>query len=582
MRKKLFLISFALLSFTLLAQEEATEKAPDNWYNLDATADNVYGVSTEKTYSELLKGKKSTTIIVGVIDSGVDYTHEDLKDVMWTNPGEVAGNGVDDDKNGYADDIHGWNFIGGKDGKNVEKETLEMTRLYKDLKVKYDGKDEKSIASADKKEYKLYSEIKDKYEKRLNDAQNQLTQLKFVNDMFVSLNLAVKEQLKVDTVRVPEIEKYKPADKKEEQLIAYCKLIMAQSPDVSFDEILKQLEEANDHFEKQVKYNLNTDFDPRGIVGDDYKNSNEKLYGNNDCIGPGPSHGTHVAGIIGANRTNNIGVKGVADNVKIMSIRAVPDGDERDKDIANAIIYGVDNGCKVINMSFGKGYAYDKAAVDRAVKYAESKDVLLVHAAGNDGLNLDVENNFPNKKFEKSGEAKNWINVGALSYKKNDNMAANFSNYGKKNVDVFAPGVQIYSVKNGGGYHNMSGTSMAAPVTAGVAAVLRSYYPNLTAVQIKKIIEKSTVNEHKKTLVNRPGGKEITHKVKKGETLKSISSKYNTTEAELLQLNPELKNGMIVDQEVAVKDKVKFAELSQTAGIVNLYKAVQLAEKMSN
>jgi len=577
--KKLFLFPLVLFSAICFAQD--TDKAPENWFNLDPIADNVNGVSTEKTYNELLKGKKSTTVIVGVIDSGVDFNHEDLKDVMWTNEKEVAGNGIDDDKNGYVDDIHGWNFLGGKDGKNVEKETLELTRIYKELKAKYDGKDEKTIASADKNEFKLYNEVKTKYEKRLNDAQGQLTQLTFVNDMFNSLNLAVKDQLKVDTVRLAELDKYKAADKKEEQLIAYTKVMLAEDKTASFDVILKELDEATTHFEKQVKYNLNTEYDPRGIIGDDYKNPNEKFYGNNDCKGPGALHGTHVAGIIGANRTNNIGIKGVADNVRIMAIRAVPDGDERDKDIANAIIYAVDNGAKVINMSFGKMYPYDKAAVDKAVKYAESKDVLLVHAAGNDGLNIDKEAHYPCKKFKDGGEAKNWIDVGALSYKKMDKLPAGFSNYGAKTVNVFAPGVQIYSTKVDGGYINESGTSMACPVTAGVASVIRSYYPSLTAPQVKKIIEKSVITDHKKAMVNKPGGKEIKHKVKKGETLKSISVKYNTSEEDLVKLNPEAKDALVADQEILVKEKVKFAELSTTGGMVNMYKAVQLAEKMS-
>lgn len=580
MKKSIF-ITLLLLPVILFCQESGADKAPDNWFNLDPITDNVNGVSTEKTYSELLKAKKSTTVIVGVIDSGVDFNHEDLKDVMWTNPGEVAGNGVDDDKNGYVDDIHGWNFLGGKDGKNVEKETLELTRIYKELKPKYDGKDEKSIAPADKKEFALYNTVKEKYEKKLNDAQGQLTQLTFINEMFISINLAVKEQLKVDTVRITEIEKYKPADKKEEQLIAYTKLVMAEDKQASFDDILKQLEEATEHFEKQVKYNLNTEFDPRGIIGDDYKNTEEKFYGNPDCKGPGALHGTHVAGIIGAVRNNNLGVKGVADNVKIMAIRAVPDGDERDKDVANAIIYAVDNGAKVINMSFGKMFPYNKAAVDKAVKYAESKDVLIVHAAGNDGTNIDEVPHYPCKKYSDGGEAKNWIDVGALSFKKNDKMPANFSNYGKKTVDVFAPGVQIYSTKVDGGYLNESGTSMACPVTAGIAAVIRSYYPTLKAKDVKKIIEKSAITDNKKTLVNKPGGKEITHKVKKGETLQDICKKYNCSEDEIIKLNPEAKSGLITDQELTLKEKVKFSELSKTGGYVNLYRAVQMAEKMS-
>lgn len=579
--KKNFFASLLLLPFLFFAQAPDTARAPENWFNLDPTLNGINGISTERTYEELLKGKKSTTVVVGVIDSGVDYNHEDLKDVMWTNEKEIAGNGIDDDKNGYVDDIHGWNFLGGKDGKNIEKETLELTRIYRELKPKYDGKEEKEIAPADKKEFRLYQEVKERYEKKYSEAQSQLMQLRFVNEMFVGINLAVKEQLKVDTVRAAELDRYKTTDKKEEQLIAYTKMIMSQDPKATFDDILKQLDEASNHFESQVKYNLNPDYDPRAIVGDDYKNSNEKYYGNPDCIGPASLHGTHVAGIIAANRTNNLGIKGVADNVRIMAIRAIPDGDERDKDVANAIYYAVDNGARVINMSFGKMYPYDKAAVDRAVKYAESKDVLIVHAAGNEGLDIDKQVHYPCRKFAGGGEASNWIDVGALSYKQREKIPASFSNYGKKTVNVFAPGVEIYSTKDGGGYIHESGTSMACPVTAGVAAVLRSYYPNLTAKQVKKIIEKSVITDYKKALVNKPGESAITHKVKKGETLKSISSKYHTTEEELIVLNPEAKNGLVADQELTVREKVKFSQLSTTGGYVNLYRAVQLAEKMS-
>jgi subtilisin family serine protease len=513
-----------------------TTKAPENWFNLDPYTNKVNGVSTERTYNELLKGKKNTTVIVGVIDSGVDFNHEDLKDVMWTNPKEIPNNGIDDDKNGYIDDIHGWNFLGGKDGKNVEHETVELTRIYRDLKKKYDGKDEKTIASADKKEYRQYIDVKTSYEQKSDEAQKQLTQVNFVNEMFTNLNLEIKDQLSVDSVKAPQLKQFKAKDKKQEGLLAYAQLILSQDTTMTVDYLLKQLDEAQDHFESQVKYNYNIDYDPRGIIGDDYKNSYEKYYGNNDCKGPGSLHGTHVAGIIAANRVNNIGVKGVGDNVRIMSVRAVPDGDERDKDIANAIIYAVDNGAKVINMSFGKTYPYDKAAVDKAVKYAESKDVLLVHAAGNDGVDVDKNIFYPCRKFANGKKANNWIEVGALNWRKGSDLVATFSNYGKKTVDVFAPGVDIHSTKNDGGYLDESGTSMASPVTAGVAAVIRSYYPNLTAKQVKKIMEKSVDKDYKNQKVKQPG---------------------------------------------ADKTEVKFSDLSVTGGVVNLYNAILMAEKMS-
>ncbi len=537
--RKHILLAFAAFSAVGNAQVITdTTKAAENWFNLDPYVNKVNGVGTERTYTELLKGKKSTQVIVGVIDSGVDYNHEDLKDIMWSNPKEIAGNNMDDDKNGYIDDIHGWNFIGGKDGKNVDKETLELTRIYRDLKSKYAGKDETSVASADKKEYKYYTQVKAAFESKLTEAEQNLSKYTFIKESFSNINDSAKIQLHVDTVKVAQLALYKAKDKKEQGFVGYAQMMLASDTTLAFEYILKQLDEALKYFDGQVKYNLNVEFDPRNIVGDDYKNSYQKDYGNNDCNGPSSLHGTHVAGIIAANRINNVGIKGVADNVRIMSVRAVPDGDERDKDVANAIIYAVDNGAKVINMSFGKTYSYDKVAVDNAVKYAESKDVLLVHAAGNDGVDVDKNIFYPYKKFANGKKANNWVEVGALSWKQGAQLPATFSNYGKKTVDIFAPGVDIYSAKSGGGYLNESGTSMACPVTAGVAAVIRSYYPNLTARQVKKILEKSVDKDYKSKKVNKPG-----------DTDKKAS--------------------------------VKFSDLSTTGGIVNLYNAVKMAEKMS-
>ncbi|MBK6836383.1 MAG: S8 family peptidase [Bacteroidetes bacterium] len=530
--KKISIIASLFLAFTSLF---AQTKAPENWYNLDYKTSKVNGVATERTYEELLKGKKSTTIIVGVIDSGVDFNHEDLKDVMWTNEKEIPGNGIDDDKNGYIDDIHGWNFLGGKDGKNVDKETLELTRLYRELKPKYDGKTEKDIASKDKKEFKLYQQIKLDYEAEYNEAQQNSVQIAFVQQLIENMNLKIKDQLKIDKVTAEDLARFKPEDAKQKQFIPAIKQMMAQANDM--DELLEKMEEGVEHYDEQLKFNLNLEFDPRSIVGDDYKNQTEKYYGNADCNGPSSLHGTHVAGIIAAARTNNLGTKGVADNVKIMAIRAVPNGDERDKDIANAIYYAVDNGASIINMSFGKKYSYNKKIVDDAIKYAESKDVLIIHAAGNEALNIDQVQHFPCKKYESGKDAKNFVDVGALSWRDSAFVPAVFSNYGKKTVDVFAPGVDIYSTKSGGGYINESGTSMACPVTAGVAAVLRSYYPYLSAKDIKKILQKSVSKDYKKLQVMRPGAKDE-------------------------------------------KDKVKFSELSNTGGMVNLYNAVQMAEKI--
>jgi subtilisin family serine protease len=250
-------------------------------------------------------------------------------------------------------------------------------------------------------------------------------------------------------------------------------------------------------------------------VGDDLDNPNERYYGNNNVTGPEASHGTHTAGIIGAVRGNGKGLDGVANDVRIMVVRAVPWGDERDKDIANAIRYAVDNGATVINMSFGKTLSPDKAVVDDAVQYAVSKDVLLVHGAGNDGANNDSTGNFPGPHYLSGGEAAGWIEVGATGRKKGKHLVASFSNYGKKELDIFAPGEDIYSTMPGNKYQEDSGTSMAAPVVAGICALIREYFPDRKAADIKALLMRTVSTQKDEVVV--PG----TDRVKK--PMKEIS-----------------------------------------------------------
>lgn len=537
-------IKCALLSVCfLISVASAQTKAPDNWFNLDATANNVNGVSTEKTYADLLKGKKSQTVIVAVIDGGVDYNHEDLKSIMWTNTGEIPGNGKDDDGNGYVDDVHGWNFLGGADGKNVNHETIEMTRLYAKIKPKYDNIDSTKVAASDKKEYEQYKKWKKEVEQNVKEAQEELAQLESIKTIVAGGLDAVAEKLGD-----------KPAIKENLEAInaganpnlnagknILLKRLSTEGGTITVkgvkEDLMEQIQEGIDHYETKAKYQYNVDYNPRkDIVKDDQTNDYEHNYGNNDVKGPDAMHGTHVAGIIGAIRNNNIGINGIADNVRIMAVRVVPDGDERDKDVANGIMYAVDNGAQVINMSFGKGYSWDKAVVDKAVKYAAAHDVLIVHAAGNDSKDNDdkANSNFPTAKYEKPGwfhkkKAPNWIEVGALSWKKGEDAVASFSNFGHENVDVFSPGVDIYSTVPDGKYKSLSGTSMASPVTAGVAALIRSYFPTLTAEQVKMCIENSVTKQNYQ--VKKPGSDAT----------------------------------------------VPFSSLSKTGGIVNVYEAVKLA-----
>lgn len=530
---KKILLSIGLLVYSLSYGQDSG-KRPDNWFNLDPANDKINGVSTERTYEELLKGKKSTTIIVGVLDSGVDYMHEDLKDVMWTNPGEIAGNGIDDDKNGYVDDIHGWNFIGGKDGKNVERDNLELTRLYRFYKPKYEGKSETDFKSKkEKQEYKLYLELKKEYADQKAEYESTFNQIKFIKEAFEAMAKELKEQ-GVEKIDGDAVKKYEPKDQKGKQAKFFASSMLNRQPGASLSDLMENIEEGFDQYDNMLNYSLNLDFDPRSIVGDDYANSNERYYGNGDCKGPFSFHGTHVAGIIAATRKNGVGMDGIADNVRIMSVRCVPNGDERDKDVANAIRYAVDNGASIINMSFGKKYSWDKKVVDEAVKYAESKGVLLVHAAGNDGVNIDEVGHYPCKKFENSKkEANNFIDVSALNWQQGEKIAAPFSNYGKRTSDIFSPGVDIYSTAPESKYKDASGTSMAAPVVAGVAAVLKSYYPELTAKDIKKILVNSSRKEFKDTKVIKPGTKD---------------------------------------------ELIEFDELTKTGGVVNLYEAVKMAQ----
>jgi subtilisin family serine protease len=457
-----------------------------NWQNLDLKADSTFGISTEKAYSELLKGKKSVPVIVAVLDGGVEAVHEDLKPIVWVNKKEKAGNGKDDDKNGYIDDIHGWNFIGSSKG-SVNYETLELTRLVRRDNAKFANADATSVKANELPAFEAYQKNKAELDQELAEAKTGYERFGGIKN---AIDAVVKKIGKENPTR-EDFQAFKPENDMETNI---QRIMLAQLKNSSFDDFYKtQIVPGYDHYKNQVEYNLNVDYDPRGIVGDDPNNSKERFYGNNDIAGPDARHGSHVAGIIGAVRNNDLGIKGVADNVVIMGVRCTPNGDERDKDVANAIRYAADNGAKVINMSFGKGFSWDKAIVDEAVKYAVAKDVLLVHAAGNDNKDLEVENNFPNPDYIGGGKASSWITVGASSWTNDGKIKANFSNYGKTKVDVFAPGVDINSSVPGSKYEKLSGTSMASPVVAGLAGLIRAYYPKLTAVQVKDIIMKSVV-----------------------------------------------------------------------------------------
>ncbi len=535
------------VTFVSAQLQDSLQAPPEDWFLRDPEKDTVQGVSAEKTYASLLNGRPSKTVLVAVIDSGIDIEHEDLKDVIWTNEDEIPNNGIDDDKNGYVDDVHGWNFIGGKDG-NVNADTYEVTREYARLKPKYENIEEKKVGKKQRAEYELWKKVKAKYERDSKHSRDQYDMYNQQYQLYINAYRTIDfcDSVLEKASGRPVLKSSLASIEAKNDTVNFAKhtlmkIMESVEGDVAakqfleeLDGYLDQLKEGVDHFDVAVKYGYNTEFNSRTIVGDDINNINQKGYGNNDVEGPDARHGTHVAGIIGANRKNTIGIRGIADNVKIMSVRAVPNGDERDKDIANAILYAVDNGAQIINMSFGKKFSPQKEAVDKAVKYAESKGVLLIHAAGNDSDNLDMESNFPNRNFSSGGQSKNWLEIGASSFGADDQFVGSFSNYGKKSVDLFAPGVQIYSTVPNDQYENLQGTSMACPATSGVAAIIMSYFPDLTATEVKDILRQST-RKFDNLKVTKPGTKD---------------------------------------------EKVLFSELSSTGGMVNAYEAVKLAMTM--
>ncbi|PSR10613.1 MAG: peptidase S8 [Bacteroidetes bacterium] len=498
-----FLGFIFLLGFSLLSAQSETP-TPKNWPQLDLTKDGFPGMSTDKAYAELLAGKGGQTVIVAIIDSGVDAEHEDLADIMWVNKNEIPGNGIDDDQNGYIDDIHGWNFIGGKDGQNINAENLEIIRMYRQYKTRFDGVDVAKLSKSARKDYNQFKE----YEKTIEEKRSSLEP----NALLYGRTLEMMDDLveaigkKPGNIKQADVEKHVEDAGNVGKAAQFMNGILDKGED--FADVYGQVKGAADYFGESYNFNWNPEYDARAIVGDDPANLNDRNYGNNDVEGPDARHGTHVAGIVAAIRGNGIGMDGVASNVRIMSVRAVPNGDERDKDVANAIRYAVDNGATVINMSFGKGESPYKAAVDDAVRYARSKDVLLVHAAGNDGKENQFDNNYPNDKFAKKGFLKpkyadNWIEIGAMGPANDENLTADFSNWSADKVDVFAPGVEIYSTVPNNEYEDLQGTSMAAPMVAGLAALLRSYFPDLTAEQVKQIIMDSSVKPQQ--MVNVPG-----------------------------------------------------------------------------
>jgi subtilisin family serine protease len=532
--KKLLLLVTAIFAFIFsFSQTSTTREKKNGWHLLDRQTDGYMGISLQKAY-DLLKGRKSTTVIVAVIDSGIDTSQEDLKGVLWRNEKEINGNGIDDDGNGYVDDIYGWNFDGGKNSENLARNSFETARTYHGWKKEFEGKNEKDIPADKKFLYSQWVKAAGIINKDYDDAIKEQPRISNIKSAVENSSKVLYDHLSVKEFTVDQVKPLLHSDNKDVSMAAnlwFNLFSQTNDPTVKNTVFIQELTDYNGQLEAKIDRKLKEPQNWRAdLVKDNYTDINDRFYGNNNLKAGSGNHGTLVAGTIGAMRNNGIGMDGIADNVRIMAIRAVPGGDEHDKDVALAIRYAVDNGAKVINMSFGKPVSPYKQFVDDAIRYAASKGVLLVHGSGNDGKDISQDVFYPNPVFINGEKATNYITVGASGDESTGGLAAPFSNYSHDFVDIFAPGMNIYATASGNGYESADGTSLACPVVTGVAALLRSYFPNLTPQQVITIMTTS---------------------------------------------------GKPIDDEVIVpgeeEKKVKFSGLSSSGRIVNAYEAVKLA-----
>jgi subtilisin family serine protease len=513
---------------------DSLEKSWLNWYNSDPAKTRVMGTSANRAFAEFLKDKTPLKkVVVAIIDCGVDIGHVDLKGKIWTNKKEIPGNGIDDDNNGYVDDIHGWNFLGNSKGENIAFENFEQVRLVRKFQPVFkDIRSAENVPADQQSDYKTYIRCSNYYEKE----QSKYQLLRFNTETFEKkLNEAESViEVHLDKPSFTERDVYNISSTRPDVIAARDFMIGLYTQGFNNRTLPDMKEKTTLYLQKY----LNLEFEPRKILGDNPDDINDKHYGNNDVNGPLPEQGTMVAGIIAACRDNGTGIDGIAENTELMVLRITLKGDERDKDVALAIRYAVENGAAVINLSTGKTFSPQKTWIDDAVKFAATKNVLIIHEAGNDAQNLDESDYFPTDKFPDGTKAENWITVGASSMKADKELCAPFTNYGKQTVDFFAPGLKIISLCPGNKYGTSFGTGMACAVVSGAAALVWEYYPELTAVEMKDILLKSSTNL---------------------QETKVVPPNLTTME----------------------KTKVPFASFSKTGGVVNVLAALIMADKIS-
>ena len=441
-----------------------------NWHNLDIEKDSVPGTSVERAYNELLNDLKGKKVIVAVIDTGLDIDHISLSENIWINKDEKV-NGKDDDNNGYIDDIHGWNYLG-----SSYNETRDMTRILRDNKINN----------------RKYNLVEEEIQKEIKNSKEQLNILNYYIQILDESKELLSDYLDNDNFSIQDVNSIETVDPKLNRAKNIYK-------DFDFYGYTKEyLNEGIDQYNDFINYHFNVEFNGR-TTNDDIYDINDRNYGDNNINNTkeSESHSTHVSGIISGNRKIEDGIKGINNLAEIMVLRAVPNGDEYDKDVALAIRYAVDNGAKIINGSFGKYFSSNPEWVIDAIRYASENDVLFIAGAGNESKDLDSlsNDNYPNDQyFNKDEFSETFIKVGASSINLDENFTAYFSNYGKINVDIFAPGVDIYSSMPNNKYKFQDGTSMASPVVAGIASLIMSYFPRLSAKKVKEIILESGID----------------------------------------------------------------------------------------
>jgi len=487
------LFAFSLLLFIqITGVAQTTAPKLKGWQLLNYKEDGYMGTGVKEAY-ELLKGRKSQTVIIAVIDSGVDTLQEDLKAALWVNPREIPGNGKDDDGNGYTDDIHGWNFCGSSSGENLSNNTHEIERVYHKWKNEFEGISEKKIPADRKFLYSQWKRAESLINKDYEEYQQNIKNIENASLLFNSSNTILTSYLKKTDFIKTDLAAVNGSDSVNWAVRLWKSVFdRGSDPQIKNTDIIRDLEAYHNTLLNNRKRKEDLPVDFRGaLTKDNYENIHDSIYGNNNLKSSSGNHGTHVSGIIGAIRNNNIGMDGIVDNVRIMMIRAVPGGDEHDKDVALAIRYAVNNGASIINMSFGKPVSPYKQLVDDAIAYAASKNVLLVHGSGNDGQDIDENSFYPSPFMQDGTKATNMLTVGASGDYSLDGLVAGFSNYGIKTVDLFAPGMYINSTITNNNYEPADGTSMASPVAAGVAGLLKSYFPALTPAQIIDLLMRS-------------------------------------------------------------------------------------------